>query len=180
MKLILQLFGTFFRIGCFTFGGGYAMIPIIERHVVEKRKWLDEDEFVEMVAIGQSLPGPISLNTSLYTGYRKAGLAGGIAAFLGITLPSFIIIMLIAAVFADNWASDTVESVFKGIRPVVVAIIAGPIARMAQMMKLTWKTAWMPVVAALLIWLLNVSPVWILLAAALGGIVYAKRKEDKA
>lgn len=179
LRLTLQIFGTFFRIGCFTFGGGYAMIPIIEHHIVDKRQWMSEDEFVEMIAIAQSFPGPISLNTAVYTGYRKAGWLGGFSSFLGITLPSFIIIMLIALVFTNFQDDPTVERVFKGIRPVVVAIIAGPIARMAKIMRLTWKTAWIPLVCALSIWLLGISPIWLLLSAALGGIGYNLRKEGK-
>ena len=180
IKLTLQIFITFFRIGCFTFGGGYAMIPIIGHHIMDKRGWMNEEEFMEMVAIAQSFPGPISLNVSLYTGYRKAGWAGGAAAFLGITLPSFIIMMLIAMVFTNFQDNKTVEKIFKGIRPVVVAIIAGPMVRMAKIMKIGWKTGWIPVVAALLIWLAGWSPMWVLLLAATGGIVWQRWKEGKA
>ena len=140
---------------------------------------MTDEEFVEMVAIAQSFPGPISLNVSLYTGYRKAKGWGGLAAFLGITLPSFIIMMLIAIVFTNFRESDTVEKVFKGIRPVVVAVIAGPIARMAKIMKLSWKMAWIPVTTALLIWLCGLSPMWILLAAAAGGIGVQLWKEGR-
>ena len=156
------------------------MIPIIEKEVVDKKQWMDHGEFLEMIAIAQSLPGPISLNSALYTGYRMAGFAGGLASGLGLILPSFIIILLIALVFADYKDLPVVEKAFKGIRPVVVAIIAGPLVRMARLMHLNWKTAWIPILALLAICWGGVSPVWVLLAAAIGGIVWNLYREGKA
>jgi len=147
IKLLLEVFTSFFKIGLFTFGGGYAMIPIIERDIVDKRRWMPREEFIEMLALVQSVPGPISINTSIYVG-----------------IPSFVIILLIAIVFTDISSNPVIERVFKGIRPAVVALIAAPIVRMAKAIGITWKTAWIPIAAALLIWLAGVSPVYIILA----------------
>ncbi|MBP5170721.1 MAG: chromate transporter [Bacteroidales bacterium] len=177
--LLFKLFASFFKLGCFTFGGGNAMIPVIEHEVVEQKSWMTHDDFAEMIAVAQSLPGPISLNSALYTGYRKAGLAGGIATALGIILPSFIIILLIAIVFGEYQHQPVVEKAFKGIRPVVVAIIAGPLVRMAKLMHLSWKMAWLPVVTVALVCFCRLSPVWVLLAAAVGGIVWQFYREEK-
>ena len=99
MKTIWTLFWSFLKIGAFTFGGGYAMISLIEREVIERRRWIDCDEFLELLTLAQSVPGPISLNTSVFVGYKMKGYAGAIAAVAGAVLPSFIIIILIAIYF---------------------------------------------------------------------------------
>lgn len=167
-----QLFWSFFKIGAFTFGGGYAMIPLIQREVVERKKWLGESEFMDMLAIAQSVPGPIALNTAVFVGNKKRGVRGSLFSSLGIILPSFIIILLIALVFTEFKNNPGVERVFKGIRPAVVALIAAPLWKMGKAAGVTWKTLWIPIVAALLIWLVGVSPIYIVIAAILGSIGY--------
>ena len=119
-----QIFISFFKIGSFTLGGGYAMIPLIQQEVVDKKGWLKESEFVEMMAIAQSAPGPIALNTAIFVGYKARGIKGVIFSSLGTILPSFIVILLIAIIFTDFKNNPGVERVFKGIRPAVVALIA--------------------------------------------------------
>lgn len=179
MASLIQLFWSFFKIGCFTLGGGYAMIPLIQKEVVGRKKWLEAKEFVEMLAIAQSAPGPISLNTAIFVGYKTGGIKGILAASLGIILPSFIIILLIAMVFTDFKNIPAVERIFKGIRPAVVALIAAPLWNMGKAAGITRKTIIIPIAAALLIWLCDVSPVYIILAAIIGGIaygVYGKRR----
>ena len=121
-----QIFISFFKIGSFTLGGGYAMIPLIQQEVVDKKGWLKENEFVEMMAIAQSAPGPIALNTAIFVGYKARGIKGVIFSSLGTILPSFIVILLIAIIFTDFKNNPGVERVFKGIRPAVVALIAFP------------------------------------------------------
>lgn len=165
-----QLFWSFFKIGAFTFGGGYAMIPLIQKEVVDRKKWLAEGEFIDMLAIAQSVPGPISLNTAVFVGNKKKGYWGSLASSLGIILPSFIIILLIALVFTEFKNNPGVERVFKGIRPAVVALIAAPLWKMGKSAGVTWKTLWIPVAAALIIWLLGLSPIYIVIAAILGGL----------
>lgn len=170
-NLYWQLFSSFFRIGSFTLGGGYAMIPLIQHEVVEKRKWMSEEEFLDMVAMAQSAPGVIAINTSIFVGYKLKGIKGSIACALGSSLPSFLIILTIAISFTSFADNPTVERLFKGIRPAVVALIVAPLWKMSKAAKLTWKTAIIPIAAALLIWQLNVSPILIVLLAIIGGII---------
>lgn len=167
---LASLFLSFFKIGCFTFGGGYAMIPLIEREVIDRRKWIERDDFLELLTLAQSAPGPISLNTSVFVGYKAAGYAGAFAAIAGVVIPSFVIILLIAIFFSDIRTNLYVEAAFKGIRPAVVALIATPVINMAR--GLGRLRTLVAVVAAALVWLLGLSPVWLIVAGALGGILY--------
>ena len=169
---LLQLFWTFFKIGAFTLGGGYAMIPLVQREVVDNRRWLGEDEFLDLIALAQSAPGIIAVNTAVFVGYKVGGWRGLVLSVLGATLPSFLIILLIATFFTQFRNYPAVEAVFKGIRPAVVALIAAPLYKMAKSAKVTWKNLWIPVVAALLIWLVGVSPVVIIIVAILGGLFW--------
>ena len=130
--LLFKLFIAFFKIGAFTFGGGYAMLPIIEKEVVDKNHWLTKEEFLDMLAVVQSLPGPIAINSSVYIGYKIAKFWGALACALGAALPSFIIILLAAIVFTDIQDNPTIEKIFKGIRPAVVALIVVPVIFMAK------------------------------------------------
>ena len=172
----LQLFTTFFKIGAFTLGGGYAMIPLVQREVVDRRGWIAEEEFLDLIALAQSAPGVIAVNTAVFVGYKIAGWRGVVMSVLGATLPSFLIILLIAMCFTRFREYPQVEAVFKGIRPAVVALIAAPLYKMAKAAKITWKNVWIPVAAALLIWLLGVSPVLIILAAIVGGLAWTAYK----
>ncbi len=170
--MLFNLFTTFFKIGLFTFGGGYAMIPMIERDVVDNNKWLTKEEFIEMLAIVQSLPGPISVNTALFIGYRVKGFSGALMSVLGIIIPSFLIILLIAMAFTDLIKDPTVEKIFKGVRPAVVALIAAPIVNMYKIAGVTLKNLWIPLIAVVLIGFLGVSPIWIIIGVALLSIGY--------
>ena len=171
-RIYWQMFITFVRIGAFTIGGGYAMIPLIQREVVQVRKWMDPKEFIDMLALAQSAPGVIAINTAIFIGYKIKGVRGSIVTTLGSALPSFIIILLIAILFTGFKDNPLVERIFKGIRPVVVALIAAPLYNMAKSAGVNWKTLFIPVVGALLIWGLNISPVWVVVAAIAGGIIY--------
>lgn len=171
-RIYWQMFITFIRIGAFTIGGGYAMIPLIQREVVQVRKWINPKEFIDMLALAQSAPGVIAINTAIFIGYKIKGIRGSIVTALGCALPSFVIILLIAMVFSNFKDNAIVERIFKGIRPVVVALIAAPLYNMAKSAGVNWKTLFIPVVAALLIWGLNISPVWVVVAAIAGGIIY--------
>jgi len=171
-RIYWQMFITFVRIGAFTIGGGYAMIPLIQREVVQVRKWISPKEFIDMLALAQSAPGVIAINTAIFIGYKIKGIRGSIVTALGCALPSFVIILLIAMVFSNFKDNAIVERIFKGIRPVVVALIAAPLYNMAKSAGVNWKTIIIPLLAALLIWGLNISPVWIVMAAIAGGIIY--------
>ena len=159
-----QLFYTYFKIGTFTLGGGYAMLPLIQREVVDRKGWINEEEFLNMIALAQAAPGLIAVNSAIFIGWRVGGWRGVAGAVLGAVLPSFLIILVIAIVFTDWKEQPAVEAAFKGIRPAVVALIAAPILKMSKSAKLGWLTALIPITAALLIWLLHVNPVWVILA----------------
>lgn len=172
MKFYWQLFITFFKIGSFTIGGGYAMIPLIEREVVVRKKWIPEREFVDMLAMAQSAPGVMAINTAVFVGYKLRGVKGSIIAALGTALPSFLVIVLIAMFFVDFRTNPVVDKVLKGMRPAVVALIAAPLWRLSKSAGINAKTIFIPIVAALLIWLFNVPPVYIVGVSILGGIAY--------
>ena len=167
-----SLFTTFFKIGMFTLGGGYAMIPIIESEVVDKNKWVSKEEFLDLIAIAQSCPGVFAINISVFIGYKLRKVRGAVVTALGTALPSFFIILLIAMFFHRFQDNPVVEAIFKGIRPAVVALIAVPTFNLAKSAHITWATCWIPITGALAIWLMGVSPILIILIAALGGYVY--------
>jgi chromate transporter len=156
----------------FTLGGGYAMIPIIEAEVVEKHKWVSKEEFLDLIAIAQSCPGVFAINISTFIGYKLRKTPGAISCTLGTALPSFLIILLIAMFFHQFQDNPIVASIFRGIRPAVVALIAVPTFKLAQSAHLTWANSWIPISGALLIWALGVSPIFIILAAGIGGYLY--------
>ena len=172
MRVYWEIFLVFFRIGAFTFGGGYAMLPLIQNAVVDKKKWLDDKEFIDMLAIAQSMPGPIALNTAIFVGNKRRGVKGSIFSSLGIILPSFITILLLVIVFTQFRDNRGVEAVFKGIRPAVVALIFAPLLRMGRNAEITWSTLWIPIVIALVVGLLHVSPIYIILIAITLGLLY--------
>ena len=140
------------------------MLPLIQREVVDRKHWIDEEEFLNMIALAQAAPGLIAVNSAIFIGWRIGGWRGVCGAVLGAVLPSFLIILMIAMVFRDWKEQPAVEAVFKGVRPAVVALIAAPLYKLAKNAKIGWGTALIPLVAALLIWQLHINPVWIILA----------------
>lgn len=134
MNRIASLFITFFRIGAFTFGGGYAMISLLEHECVEKKKWISSDELMEITIIAESTPGPIAINCATYTGYKMSGIAGAIAATLGVVLPSFILILLISGFFENILSVKLVANAFKGIRIAVAFLIMQTAVKMIKKM----------------------------------------------
>ena len=140
------------------------MLPLIQREVVDRKHWIDEEEFLNMIALAQAAPGLIAVNSAIFIGWRVGGWRGVCGAVLGAVLPSFLIILAIAMIFSEWKELPAVEAVFKGVRPAVVALIAAPLFKLAKAAKITWLTALIPVAAALLIWLGHVNPVWVILA----------------
>lgn len=185
-NLYLKLFISFFKIGAFTFGGGWAMIPLIEREVVDKQNWIKREDFVDALAIAQSLPGVLAVNISILIGNKLRGLKGCLTATLGTILPSFLIILAIAIWFVQTYDNPVVERIFKGIRPAVVALIVSPVFSTAKTARINIKTVIIPIIVALSIWLGGVSPIWFVLLGAIGGILYcnhviasSKQKSNK-
>lgn len=177
-SIYFQIFMTFLRIGAFTIGGGWAMIPLIEREVVDSRKWINKEEFLDAITLVQILPGVIAINTAVFVGYRIRGFKGSLVAVLGSALPSFFIILGIAVFFTRFQENETVIAIFKGIRPVVISLIFIPMLTTAKASKINRFNAIIPVAAALCIWLLGLSPVYLVIAGALGGILYLQNKKN--
>ena len=174
---LVGLFTTFFKIGIFTLGGGYAMIPMIEEEVVNRHKWISKDEMLDLIAIAQSCPGVFAINIAIFIGYKLYKVRGAIATAFGTALPSFLIILLIAMFFRQFEDNKVIAAMFRGIRPAVVALIAVPTFNLAKQAKLNKFTLWIPIVSALAIWLLGFSPIWIIIIAGIGGFVWGKIKE---
>ena len=157
-----EAFRTFFHIGIFTLGGGYAI-----RH-----KWVEKEEMLDLIAIAQSCPGVFAINIAIFIGYKLRKTRGAIATALGTALPSFLIILAIAIFFKQFEDNKIVAAIFRGIRPAVVALIAVPTFRLAQSAKIGWANCWIPVACALAIWALGVSPIYIIIIAAVAGYIY--------
>lgn len=168
------LFKTFFKIGAFTLGGGYAMIPIIETEVVEKHHWIEKEEFLDLIAVAQSCPGVFAINISTFVGYKLRGTPGAICTTTGTALPSFLIILLIAMFFHSFMDVPWIAAMFNGIRPAVVALIAVPTFNLAKSAKISLVNCWIPIISALLIWAVGVNPIFIIIAAAAGGYIYGQ------
>lgn len=171
------LFFTFFKIGLFTFGGGWAMISLIKREVVESRHWLAEDKFLDLLAIAQAMPGILAVNIAVVVGDRLRGTRGSLAAALGTILPSFLIILFIAVFLTPDTIKNNalLTAIFKGIRPAVVALIVAPVITTARAAGITWRTVLIPVAVAILIYsrLPVVSnPIVYVLIGALGGYIH--------
>lgn len=188
MNIYLQLFTSFFKIGGFTFGGGWAMISLIEREVVDRRHWIEREEFLDLLAVAQSLPGILAVNISVAVGDKLKGMRGSVAAALGTIILPFLIILTIAMFLTPDVIknNETIAAIFKGIRPAVVALIIAPVLTSAKAAKLTWKTAIIPVVVALVIWAgwpFISNPIVYIVLGGLGGYLYYAvdnaRKEAK-
>ena len=179
MGIYSELFVTFSKIGAFTLGGGYAMVPVMEKEIVDNKKWLTKEEFMDILVIAQSTPGLFAIDMASHIGYKFRGVAGGITAAMGVAGPSIVAILLIAMFFRTFKDNVYVEKFFMGVRPCVVALILSPCFSMAKSAKLNRFNCWIPVVCALLICAFGVSPVWCILAAAVGGYLYGLTQRRK-
>jgi len=163
-----QIFTVFAKIGAFTIGGGYAMIPLIQAEM-SKRGWISEDELPDIVALSQSAPGVMAVNISIFAGNKLRGFKGSVAATLGSILPSFAIILAIAMFFSAFKDNPWVERAFKGIRPVVISLIAVPMINMARKSCRSWWTWLLAISALVLVAFLNVSPIYIIICVMVIG-----------
>ena len=177
-----QLFISFLRIGAFTFGGGWTMISLIEREVVENRKWISREEFLDLLAVAQSLPGILAVNISVAVGDKLRGMKGSTAAALGTIMPSFLIILAIAIFLTPDLIqhNPVINAIFRGIRPAVVALIVAPVITTAKASHIGWKTVWIPIVVALLIWSSwpwISNPILFIILGGLAGYLWLRRQE---
>lgn len=169
-----QLFIAFFKIGAFTFGGGWAMISLIEKEIVDRSGWIEREEFLDLLAVAQSLPGILAVNIAVAVGDKLRGTRGAVAAAAGTILPSFLIILSIAIFLTPDLIKNnpTLSAIFKGVRPAVVALIIAPVISSAKSAGIGLKTVWIPIAVALLIWsrLPAVSsPILYIIIGGLGG-----------
>ncbi len=165
-----ELFLSFLKIGLFTFGGGFAMIPLIQREMIDRRGWIKRQEFMDLLTLAQSAPGPIALNTAVFTGYKMGGIRGAIASISGVIVPSFVIIVLVAIFFTEIRHNAIVEAAFNGMRPAVVALIIVPLFSLTKGL---YKWLYLVALAvALIAGMTSFSPVYLLIAGAVAGIIW--------
>lgn len=176
----MDLFWTFCKIGGLTFGGGYSMLPMLQKEVVERRKWATEAEIIDYFAVGQCTPGVIAVNTATFVGYKQKGIMGGIMATLGVIFPSIIIITIIAA-FLQNFAEiAVVQHAFNGIRVAVVALIINAVIKIGKTSIVNWLGSVIAIIAFVLTAFSGISPVYIVIAAALVGLLSKGMRGKKA
>ncbi|HHW01311.1 MAG TPA: chromate transporter [Thermoanaerobacterales bacterium] len=173
------MFWAFFKIGAFTLGGGFAMIPLMKVEMVDKQKWIKEEEFLDIIAVTQSAPGAVAINSSIYIGYRLAGLLGAVIATLGTVLPSFLIILLVVMFYADMKSNKYVERAFKGIYPAIVVLILAAAINL-------WKAAFrdktgiaIAVIALFALIVLDIHPILVILISGLAGIVLERARAEQ-
>lgn len=179
MKELWDLFLTFCRIGGLTFGGGYAMLPMLQKEVVEKRKWATEEQLIDYYAVGQCTPGIIAVNTATFVGYNNFGLKGAIAATAGIVFPSWVIIMIIAT-FISNFAElAVVQHAFAGIRAAVGVLVINAIVKLWQSGVKDWIGIVIFAVTFVVSMIFDLSPVYVVIGAVAVGIFASRKRGDK-
>lgn len=179
MKELFDLFWTFCKIGALTFGGGYAMLPLIQREIVENKKWSTEKEILDYYAVGQCTPGVIAVNTATFIGYKLRGIIGSIVATLGVIFPSIVIILIIAA-FLQNFADlAIVQSAFAGIRVAVVALIITTVVKLIKSSIKDYLGVIIAIIAFVISAFIGLSPVYVVIAAALTGFISKGLRGDK-
>ena len=179
-KRILTLFLTFFKIGAFTFGGGYAMIPLIQREIVEKHGWMNDEDILDIFAIAESTPGPIAINSATFVGYRAAGVLGSVCATLGVVLPSFVIILLLSFVLRQFQELRAVQYAFAGIRAGVLALLIKALINMYKKSPKGWPAYVVMGGSFVLTAFLKVNILVIILACAVFGLVTSLILERRA
>ncbi len=176
----LRLFGTFFKIGLFVFGGGYAMLPLIEQEVVTQHNWMNEEEFIDMLAITQSAPGPVAVNAAIFIGYKMMGLTGAIVALLGAIIPSFTIILLLATFLAAQSEHYYLQRFFAGVRPAIIALILGVGLKTGRKVIRSSFSLVLGISALILLLVLDLHPILLILLGALLGVLYSYWHKKRA
>lgn len=176
MKKIIEMFIAFFKIGAFTFGGGYAMIPLIEEEVVNNKKWIEKEEFMDILVVSQSLPGALAVNCSMFLGYKIAGIVGGCVALLAVILPSFFIILLIAAFFMQFRNNYYVNAAFMGINAAVPLLVLVGAISLGKGLERNTRTIIIIIIALISLVFFDIHPVIVIVASAIYGAVFLRKK----
>lgn len=179
-KQLIEISLLFFKIGLFTFGGGFAMIPLIEKEIVEKKKWVKREEIMDILAVSQSIPGAIAINSATFIGFKVSGRKGAIAATIGVIMPSFIIISLIAASFGKIGDNKIVKAAFAGIRPAVVALIGAAVIKVGKTSVSDITGLLIAVIAAAAVAIFNIHAIFVIIAGAVFGLLVYKLWPAKA
>lgn len=171
-NIIFKIFIVFSKIGAFTIGGGYAMLSLIEDEIVNKKKWLSQDEFLEGMVIAQSVPGVLAVNISIITGYKIAGFLGMLSGVLGSILPSFLIVLLLSKFLMIYRNTEIFIAFFSGLKPAVVALILISVCRIAKSSKINYKNFLIPLAIAFIIKYTDISPIYIIISAIIFGNIF--------
>jgi len=177
--MIFNMFITFFKIGIFTFGGGYVMVAIIVDEVVDKKKWLTNDEMMDALAIAQATPGSMAVNTSIFIGYKLKGLRGAIVCLLGTVLPAFFIILIVATFFYRVRDNLILIKIFQGVRPAVVGLILSAVYKLMKKANFGYKALLVSIATVVVVVLLKVNPIWTIIGGAGGSVIINKIRRDK-
>ncbi|WP_240647690.1 chromate transporter [Paenibacillus nanensis] len=177
IKELGRLFWTFLKVGPSSFGGGYAMMPVIERECVEKRQWLKEEEMAEILSLASTAPGGVGVNTAAFVGYRKAGIWGAVAAIAGMTLPTFVIVIMLSLAYLTWRDEPKVAAALKGVHAAVIALILMAAYRMAKAAIFDVATTCVTVAALLLLIMTDINPFYVILLGAAVGIIVVKGKQ---
>ncbi len=176
--MLFKLFLTFFKIGAFTIGGGYAMLPVIQKEVVDKKNWLTTEEFLDSIAVTNSLPGPLATNCATFVGYKTAGVLGALTSILGAITPSFFIILLIAAIFTSFADNYIVQLAFSGIRPAVAALILFSLVKLVKSVGIKWINTFISITALGLILILNLHPAFVIIIFGTVGFFFMRSEVE--
>ncbi|HYE12283.1 MAG TPA: chromate transporter [Patescibacteria group bacterium] len=179
IKQLKDIFVSFFKIGLFTFGGGYAMIPLIEKEIVENKKWVGKEEITDILAVAQSIPGAIAINSATFIGYKTYGRKGALAATLGVILPSFVIISLIAAFFSKFDDNQFVKSIFAGIRPAVVALIIYAVVKIGKTSIKDKTGLIVAIIGLVMVVVFDIHAILVIIGGAVFGLAVYKFWPDK-
>jgi chromate transporter len=179
MKTLLELYWIFFKVGLFTFGGGYTMLPILQKEFVEKKKWLDTENIIDYYTLSQCHPGIIAVNVSTYIGFKKKSYLGGIFSALGVITPSIIIISIIATILTNFLHIEAVGHAFAGIRVAVAALVIVTILDMYKKSVIDWLCIILYIASFILSVLTSISPVFIVLGSAITGLVLGTRMQER-
>lgn len=181
-KTLWQVFSSFFKIGAFTFGGGYAMIPLIQNEAVEKRQWVTDDDILEVVAIAESTPGPIAINSATFVGYKAAGILGSVCATLGVVLPSFVVILALSFVLRQFQELEAVRYAFFGIRAGVLALLVKALWTMYKKSPKGWASYVVMAGSFLLTAVFDINVIFVIIGCAVFGLLtslYFERRAGK-